>query len=202
MSDDSTRHKILDRLKKERVSTANEIAQDLQLTGAAARYHLSKLKKEGLVEVTYQSSQKHPGRPTQSFYLSATSQPNNLAKLSCALLEYFVAAVESEKTDLTWKDLAVRVIDVVPVGGIYPRRLTETIGILNRMNYQARWEAGPHGPRILFSNCPYAVILNQFPGLCRMDRFILERMTGREELQISRMVASDPKHKYCIFEEA
>jgi hypothetical protein len=51
------------------------------------------------------------------------------------------------------------------------------------MNYQARWEAGAEGPRIIFGLCPYAAIIEKHPELCRMDTALLGKMLGREAEQ-------------------
>jgi predicted ArsR family transcriptional regulator len=66
------------------------------------------------------------------------------------------------------------------------KRLNLTVEKLNQMNYHARWEAGPEGPRVLFGNCPYALILEKHPELCRMDQAMLQKLTGQPARQIFR----------------
>ena len=47
------------------------------------------------------------------------------------------------------------------------RRLNSSVEKLNQMNYHARWEAGPQGPRLIFGHCPYAALIGKHPELCQ-----------------------------------
>jgi len=58
------------------------------------------------------------------------------------------------------------------------RRLTLVVGRLNELHYQAHWEAGADGARIILGHCPYAAIIAAHPELCWMDAFILEQRTA------------------------
>jgi predicted ArsR family transcriptional regulator len=67
------------------------------------------------------------------------------------------------------------------------KRLTLVIEKLNQMNYHARWEAGPQGPRIIFAHCPYAAIIANHPELCRMDEAILGELMGQSAEQLTKI---------------
>jgi predicted ArsR family transcriptional regulator len=58
------------------------------------------------------------------------------------------------------------------------RRLNSSVEKLNQMNYHARWEAGPQGPRLIFGHCPYAALIGKHPELCQMDEALLEQLMG------------------------
>jgi hypothetical protein len=66
-------------------------------------------------------------------------------------------------------------------------RLAAFVSELSRMNYQARWEAGAEGPRILFGQCPYAAILAGHPELCQMDRELIAAGTDQPVRQDSQI---------------
>lgn len=59
------------------------------------------------------------------------------------------------------------------------KRLALLIDKLNEMNYQAHWEAGAGGPRIVFGRCPYARVIAGHPEICRIDETMLEQALGR-----------------------
>jgi predicted ArsR family transcriptional regulator len=64
------------------------------------------------------------------------------------------------------------------------KRLNLTIEKLNQMNYHARWEAGSEGPRIIFTHCPYAAIIEKHPELCQMDEALIRERIGQAAVQI------------------
>jgi predicted ArsR family transcriptional regulator len=76
------------------------------------------------------------------------------------------------------------------------KRLNLLVEKLNQMNYHARWEAGPQGPRILFGHCPYASIIGKHPELCRMDAALLKELYGDDMEQIAKI---EDLQGMCIF---
>jgi predicted ArsR family transcriptional regulator len=50
---------------------------------------------------------------------------------------------------------------------------------MSEMNYQARWEAGAEGPRLILGQCPYTAIIEKHPELCKMDAAMLTDLLGR-----------------------
>jgi predicted ArsR family transcriptional regulator len=67
---------------------------------------------------------------------------------------------------------------------------------LNQMNYHSHWEGGS-GPRIIFSHCPYAAIIEKHPELCRMDATILKELMGQSTRQIFR--TGQEGSSVCVF---
>jgi predicted ArsR family transcriptional regulator len=59
-----------------------------------------------------------------------------------------------------------------------PKRLSLLVDKLNEMHYQARWEAGAEGPRVIFGRCPFAKIIERHPELCKLDESMLEMSLG------------------------
>jgi predicted ArsR family transcriptional regulator len=80
-----------------------------------------------------------------------------------------------------------------------PRRLTLAVERLNELHYQARWEAGIDGARIILGHCPYAAIIAGFPELCRMDAFLLEQRSGTPVEQVARLHPSAKGYPFCVF---
>ena len=66
------------------------------------------------------------------------------------------------------------------------KRLALLIEKLNEMHYQAHWEAGADGPRVIFGRCPFAKIIENHPELCKMDTAMLEMSLARPVAQFSK----------------
>ena len=188
----TTRQKILDYLKRNRTVSSREIARALQMTPANARHHLGILAADGRVEAISQR-QVGRGRPEKVYRQAGTLVGDNLSVLVDALLAEADGRVEMEAIG---KRLAGEI-----KGTDQPlmRRLTSTIEDLNGMHYQARWEAGAQGPRIVLGNCPYSAVIEQHPELCKIDSALLENFMGGEVRQMAKLESGAGGVLYCAF---
>jgi predicted ArsR family transcriptional regulator len=66
------------------------------------------------------------------------------------------------------------------------KRLSMLVEKLNEMHYQARWEAGAEGPRVIFGRCPYAKVIDGHTELCKMDTALLGISLGRPMIQLQK----------------
>ena len=197
----STRERILAHLKENRTTSAVELAYAWGLTRADLRYHLSQLHKDGLIEPTPRdpNADSGRGRPVIRYRLCEEASAHSLVGLCRALLGVLVQPMPDEKRTEIIQALAVYLagppLPSVPLA----RRLTQALQMLNRHPYHARWEAHAHGPRILFRNCPYAPLLAEYPDLCRMDGYLLEKLVAVPIRQVSRMNLETGQPPACIF---
>lgn len=176
----TARHKVLAHLKKTRASSAREIARALKMSAPNVRHHLSVLCSDGRVEQVAVNNREGRGRPEKLYSLSQAALGDNLSALANALL------TEAGKK-LNVDAVASRILDSSQFANLpVTRRLVLLVEKLNEMNYQARWEAGADGPRIIFGRCPYAKVIEGHPELCKMDALILEKALGRPVLQIAK----------------
>jgi len=174
----TTRQAILDYVKRNHTATAREIARALQMTPANARHHLSILSADSRIMVV-RLQKEGRGRPEKVYRLSGSLVGDNLASLADALLnimergEYIDMAMLgrhlAENESLSDQPLI--------------QRLTSIVDRLNDMNYQARWEAGAAGPRIILGQCPYIAILDKHPTLCQMDAAFLSKLSNEDMVQ-------------------
>ena len=79
------------------------------------------------------------------------------------------------------------------------RRLVFIVDKLNEFHYQARWEAGAQGPRILFAHCPYAAIIAKHPELCKMDETLLGELVKSQAGQLAKIGQQPVGSPYCVF---
>jgi predicted ArsR family transcriptional regulator len=78
-------------------------------------------------------------------------------------------------------------------------RLVELVRALNGAHYQAHWEAGAEGPRILFGHCPYAAIIARHPELCEMDRLALGEHMHADAAQLAKINPTALGASQCVF---
>jgi DeoR family suf operon transcriptional repressor len=174
----STREKILAFLKRRGAASAIELSQALKLTPANIRHHLRILQKEGVIMPLCVSQKSSKGRPAGLFALRDQQKAHNLERLCSALLQYLRSATSPNDQEAYLRLIAQ---ELVAEKGTSPtmtvtQRLILTIQILNEMSYKASWEAHREAPTIKFSHCPYASIIDSFPELCQMDRYLLETL--------------------------
>ena len=79
------------------------------------------------------------------------------------------------------------------------RRLAQAVDRLNELHYQARWEAGASGPRIILGHCPYGGIVESHPELCRVDAFFLEECVGMSAQLTAKLEPGRQGLPFCLF---
>jgi predicted ArsR family transcriptional regulator len=193
MSVTTARQKVVAYLRKNRLASAQEIARALRVTPADVRHHLGILAADGRVTAVSQQG-KGRGRPVKLYALSGALAGDNLPGLLDAVLAEWLDGLPSSKQEQALGSLAKRLGNPLK-GELVPlmRRLALTVGKLNQLHYQARWEAGAEGPRIILGQCPYAAVIGKHPELCQMDASLLEDML---EVPVEQRVKLGPM---CVF---
>ena len=176
----TARQKILAYFAKSRTASTREISRALKMSAATVRHHLRVLASDGRLELSALRGRDGRGRPEKIYSLPRAALGDNLSMLSDALLTEAGSRIQMES-------LAKRFTGHTSFAGQpLARRLNLTVEKLNQMNYHAHWEAGSEGPRVIFSHCPYAAILEKHPELCRMDQTMLKEFMGQPARQIFR----------------
>ena len=169
----TSRQRILAHLKKTRSASAREIARALKLSAPNVRHHLSVLCSDGRVEMTAINNREGRGRPEKVYSLSQAALGDNLSALAEAVLTEAGSALKMEA-------VAHLILDEHQFAGQpINKRLTLLIEKLNQMHYQAHWEAGAGGPRVIFGRCPYARVIEGHPEICKMDTALLQNALVR-----------------------
>jgi DeoR family transcriptional regulator, suf operon transcriptional repressor len=187
----TARQKVLTYFNKTRTASAREISRALKMSAATVRHHLRVLASDGRLEMASARGRDGKGRPEKVYSLPRSALRDNLAALSDVLLEEAGSGVRMEA-------LAKRLVGEANLADQHlVKRLNLTVDKLNQMNYHARWEAGSEGPRIIFSHCPYAAIIEKHPELCRMDEALLKEWMGQPAAQISK--TGKDGSSVCVF---
>ncbi|RCK76356.1 MAG: Iron-sulfur cluster regulator SufR [Anaerolineae bacterium] len=174
----STREKILAFLERRGTASAIELSKALKLTSANIRHHLRILQKEGVIVPLRVGQTSGRGRPAYLYALRDQQKAHNLERLCSALLHYLRSAASSHERDIHLRSIAQELVaeKATSTTMSITQRLIITTNILNEMSYKASWEAHREAPTIKFSHCPYASIVNSFPELCQIDRYLLETL--------------------------
>ena len=187
----TARQKVLTYLNKSRTASAREIARSLKMSAATVRHHLRVLAADGRLELSSVRGRDGRGRPEKIYALPRTALGTNLAALSEALLAEAGSGIRMES-------LAKQLAKVDNFAGQpLAKRLNLTVEKTNGMNYHARWEAGSEGPRVVFSHCPYAAIIEKHPELCKMDEALLKDLVGQPARQILK--TGKEGSSICVF---
>jgi len=187
----TSRQKILNHLKKTRVASAREIARALKLSAPNVRHHLSVLCADGRVEMASTHKREGRGRPEKVYSLSQAALGDNLSVLVQAVLT-------AAGSTLSIEAVAHLVLDDSQFAGLsMNRRLAFLVEKMNEMHYQARWEAGGSGPRVIFGRCPYARALEGHSEICKMDEILLKKALERDILALKKV--EPPGKDICPF---
>ncbi len=198
----TVRQRVLDYVRDHPDASAGQVARGLGLSAASSRHHLRILQRDGRIALAGFGSRTSRGRPVKLCRLSERVRGDNLAGLAGLLL------IEArELLGRHWEDLEGRLVQGLErqVGPIErdtaagARRLAVLADRLNALHYEASWEAGAQGPRVLFAHCPYAAIIADHPELCRVDARMLEGKLGVKVAQVSKIESRPGGQARCTF---
>jgi predicted ArsR family transcriptional regulator len=197
------RQRILAYVKRWGPVTASKIGRGLNLSAPTVRYHLAILLADGRVATDSKIVVPKRGRPEKLYRLSDSMMGDNLAALSDVLLDT-LAKSRSPDSDrqVGIKPLADGLrerMGAIDAKAPATKRVEQLVEKLNMAHYEARWEAGADGPRILFGRCPYAEIIDRHPELCMVDGLLLGDTLGAEAEQRSKIDRRTGQPDRCVF---
>ncbi len=200
MAPPTVRHRILLHLMQHPDASAGQIGRALGLAPAAVRHHLRLLRSDGRVTASGARPGRVRGRPAKAYRLSEALRGDNLAMIADILLTG--GRDGPRQREGTTSALANGLLEQlgVPEGSASgQRRLAWLVEQLKRLHYEASWEAGDKGPRVLLGHCPYAAIIERHPELCRMDAQALGRALGLQATQTAKLDTKLGGQTHCVF---
>jgi predicted ArsR family transcriptional regulator len=194
------REKILNYIIEQQSATVEELSKVFRVTPANIRHHLSILSTEGSVQIIGQKQAQKRGRPTQIYAATSESNQNNLNQLAEALFDILLFDSTSEDRNVLFKKIAAQMVEKYKPDTFNPtRRVYISVRTLNRMHYQAHWEAHISNPRIMFSHCPYRDIVENHPELCQLDTFMLQELLGTAVIHTEKLSINSKGLPECVF---
>jgi len=195
-----TRHVIFGIIKDKHAVTIKEICNILGLTPANVRHHLRSLSHENLVE-TIGSISNQRGRPAYVYGISQNKINNGLIFFLSILFKDYIKTIDREKKNLLLLGLAKKMKEALNITDKIPSHLylTNLIEKLSALDYQAHWEAGETGVRLIFEQCPYNAIQKNQPELCVLDAYFLEELLGNPVVIQERLETSRKNLPRCVF---
>ncbi len=198
----TSRQRVLGYLKNQRSASAAQIGRGLNMSAANVRHHLSVMLEDGRIALIGEKGRGGRGRPVKLYGLSEKSLGDNFALLSDAILGELLNGLSPVKRDgmldTIAKTLAVQ-FEANNLNIPMPKRLQSIVDKLNELHYQARWEAGPQGPRILFAHCPYTAIIEKHPELCGVDENLVGNLMNAKACQLAKIGQQPIGSPYCVF---
>ena len=196
----NTRQRIMTYLETHNQATAVELSQVFNMTQANIRHHLSKLMKEGHIEIIGQHKSNGRGRPNLLYMPTKQAQKNSLGVLATLLLDEIRSIHSTKQQENRIKLIAKRLASSNKSRHkSITIRLGESMQRLNELNYQAHWEAHADSPRIILGKCPYAPIIDQYPELCTMDKYLLEILLDVRIDQMTKITRQPEGPQHCVF---
>lgn len=197
----TARQRCLASLKKHQPASASEIARALNVTPADVRHHLAGLEEDGLIEVLEIRRDSMRGRPVKLYGLNRQLIGDNISKLADAVMQEWLGNLDSIGIEDAMARIAQRmaVNDQTTSHAPLGRRLAAAVETLNRMHYEARWEAHATGPRIILESCPYVRTIASHPELCLMDRHLLKGILRSDVDQLAKREKGIKNIPVCIF---
>ncbi len=197
----TARHRILDYLREHPGASAAQVGRGLNMRPASVRFHLGVLLADGRVASVGVERSIRRGRPSKTYRLSETQRGHNLAGLLIGVLRWLEGQPDSRK-QAAYEAVAVELAKQIGPGnpGVFgPRRLAAVVSALDAFHYEAAWEAGAEGPRVLLGHCPFAAVIDAHPALCQVDARMLSMQMGAEAVQTAKIGASPGGSSHCVF---
>jgi len=194
----TSRRKIFELLKKSKSATAGELASMLDCTTSNIRHHLDQLLEDKLIKVIKVQRKMNRGRPAQVYAPSSLIAEDSLETLTGILLEMVIK-------ENIGNDSLIEIVHKIigrdqEIGSLNSNQMISlAINRMNKLHYQAHWEAGRRGPSIILGNCPYKSIIEEHPELCQMDALMLREMIKIGFFQKAKLEEDEKGFRFCSF---
>ncbi|MGR9086038.1 MAG: helix-turn-helix transcriptional regulator [Gammaproteobacteria bacterium] len=180
----------------------DEIAAALTISRNAVQQHLSKLERDGYVELG--SLNKTAGRPVRAFVLTEAglnSFPKQYAWFSELILSSLKEKMGSEAFQHYLHQLGAALSqNLLPKFEGMPteKRIEELIRVMDSLGFQtkAAEDAVDHQPTIEAYNCVYHDLAKKHEEVCEFDRVLISTLLGKEIDHIECMSKGGAK---CCF---
>jgi DeoR family suf operon transcriptional repressor len=189
-----TRREIVQALKKRGELSADELADQLDLTTSGVRQHLVGLTSDGLV--AHRQVREGPGRPRHCYHLTSTADalfPRAYSDLTNELLGY-ADDEEPELVERLFEKRRRRRVDDARerlAGRDFAGKVEELAGILDEDGYLADFQAQPDGTYLITEhNCAILGVARKYGQACSSEiGFLREALPEASIERVQHMIA-------------
>lgn len=183
--------KFLNLLKVRGPQPSSVVAKELAITIEGARFQLTKLAEEGLVQAVLES--KGVGRPTQIWSLTEKGNryfPNKHAEFSVQLIESMSEVLNEEQLDkiisLREKKANIKYIEALKNIPDLEQKISRLAELRNSDGYFAEWNKEDDGFILIENHCPICAAAQRCNDLCDAEMNTFREIFG-EEISIERV---------------
>ena len=171
----STKQNILQDLLKQGQATAQQLAQNLNISKQAIRRHLNELEAEGLIN--YDSVQQGMGRPQHLYQLSDLGRdrlsPQKYSEFAVSFLDTLAETAGKDQVskvlEKQWQRKAAEYRDRLGKGTL-PQRIGKLVQLRQEEGYMAELhQASPktkHEFVLVEHNCAISEVAESYPSIC------------------------------------
>jgi DeoR family transcriptional regulator, suf operon transcriptional repressor len=197
----STRHEILDYIRRHGEATVRGLAELLSLTPTGIRQHLNVLEREGLV--TVHEARGRVGRPALVYTLTPEGNalfPSRYDDLSNLLLDEIRAIAGSKGLQSVLMRVAARSAEPYEpaLKSLAPgERVEAAARIINERGQVADLDATKDGEyQINQYTCPFPNVARSHSGVCALEVEFVRRLTGGDARLVRSLLRGD---KCCTY---
>jgi len=184
--DGRTRDRILMQLKMRGPESAAALARRLGVSSMAARQHLDRLTRDGLV--AFDDVRRKVGRPARMWRLTAKATshfPETHAELTVEMIAAMRAVfgeggIDKVLAERMRHQLAAYRTRMRAAGDSLEKRIAALTAIRREQGYMAEWSRRADGSWLLVENhCPICAAAQVCQGLCRDELQLFRKALGR-----------------------
>lgn len=197
-----SRWQILEILKRKSKATLDELAKELGLVPVTVRAHLSVLQREDLVGA--EEVRGKVGRPFYVYFLTEEAErlfPKRYHSLASLILDSITTTDGEAKLDHLFERISDSMVeshkDTVR-GKTLEGRVAEAVRILNQDGAMAEWEQTEEGFAIWEHNCPFFLVAQRHPKVCRIDHLFLSKFLNASVEATHRIIDGHPRCGYLV----
>ena len=201
-----TRQKIVEYLKEKGQATVDELAEVVNLTPMAVRYHLNVLQRDNLISCPTVRRATGRGRPQQIYTLTEAADelfPVDYFGLTDYLLDELNAHLGKDGTSTLFVNIANRLAHEAPPikeNQTVEERLDEVVDFLQGKGFVVDWEMQDGKYMINAHSCPYRQVVKQHNYVCLLDKQVIGSMLNTSPTRVSCLTNGDARCTYQIKE--
>jgi len=199
-----SRWQILEILKRKGRATLDELAKELGLVPVTVRAHLSVLQREDLVSA--EEVRGKVGRPFYVYFLTEEAErlfPKRYHSLASLILESIETHEGEAKLDHLFERISDTMVEshrAAVAGKTLEGKVAEAVRILNQEGAMAEMEKTEEGFAVWEHNCPFFLVAQRHPKVCRIDHLFLSKFLNVPVEATHRIIDGHPRCGYLITE--